>query len=253
MTDRSFPCLFASRTLVPGGARERAVETMARARTAKEPPARPHARVGDAGLVERRRAQIVEAATRLVSRQGFGKTVVRDIADEANISVGLVYEYVRSKEDILFLVYEHWSAVFRDGLEKALAQSTEPLARIRDGVSFLVKNADKHSDVTHLYYREGGNLSDQGRELAQQAERQMLEQLLGPIDQAVAGGLLRPDTDTCVLATSLILLSHGYVLKGYLLRKDHTPAAYTAAVIGTAISGWATPAGRRALERLRAG
>lgn len=225
---------------------------MARARTAKESPARPHARVGDAGLVERRRAQIVEAATRLVSRQGFAKTVVRDIADEASISVGLVYEYVRSKEDILFLIYEHWSAVFRDGLEKALAQSTDPLARIHDGVNFLVRISDKHSDVTRLYYREGGNLSDHGRELAKETERRMLEQLLEPIEAAVAGGLLRPDTDTLVLATSLVLLSHGYVLKGYLLRKDHTPAAYAAAVIDTAITGWATPAGRKALQRRRA-
>ncbi|MGH2578987.1 MAG: TetR/AcrR family transcriptional regulator, partial [Actinomycetota bacterium] len=85
---------------------------MARARTTttKSSPNRPYARVGDADLVERRRAQIIEAATRLVARQGFAKTVVRDIADEANISVGLVYEYVRSKEDILFLIYEYWAA-----------------------------------------------------------------------------------------------------------------------------------------------
>ena len=71
---------------------------MVRGRATKEPAGRPRARVGDAALVERRRAQIVEAASRLVARQGFAKTVVRDIADEANISVGLVYEYVRSKE-----------------------------------------------------------------------------------------------------------------------------------------------------------
>jgi AcrR family transcriptional regulator len=59
--------------------------------TAAKTGTRPLSRVGDADLVERRRAQIVEAATRLVARQGFAKTVVRDIAEEANISVGLVY------------------------------------------------------------------------------------------------------------------------------------------------------------------
>ena len=224
---------------------------MAKARTSKDAPVRPFARVGDSALVERRRGQIVEAATRLVSRQGFAKTVVRDIADEANISVGLVYEYVRSKEDILFLIYEHWASVFRDGLEKALAQSEDPLERIEDAVNFLVKISDKHSDVTHLYYREGGHLSDEGRELAKSTERAMLEQLLEPITDAVTAGLLREDTDTLVLATSLILLSHGYVLKGYLLRKDHTPVAYSAAIIDTAIAGWATAAGRKAWERRR--
>jgi AcrR family transcriptional regulator len=212
---------------------------------------RPYARVGDAALVERRRAQIVEAATRLVASQGFANTVVRDIAGEAGISVGLVYEYVRSKEDILFLIYEHWSAVWRDGLEKALGQSQEPLARIEDAVTFLVKTSDKYADVTRLHYRECGHLSDQGRELVKQTEGQMLDQLREPIEDAVSAGLLRPDIDTSVVAISLILLGHGYVLKGYLLRKDHTPAAYATAVVDTAIRGWATPAGRKARERLR--
>ena len=49
------------------------------ARTSKtSTPVRPMARVGDSDLVERRRAQIVEVATRLVARQGFVKTVVRE-------------------------------------------------------------------------------------------------------------------------------------------------------------------------------
>ena len=102
---------------------------MAKAATAKG-GTRPLSRVGDADLVERRRAQIVEAATRLVARQGFAKTVVRDIAEEANISVGLVYEYVRSKEDILFLIYEHWSRVWGEGLEKAIARGKDPLDQL---------------------------------------------------------------------------------------------------------------------------
>jgi len=225
---------------------------MARARTTRSSPTRPYARVGDADLVERRRAQIIEAATRLVARQGFAKTVVRDIADEANISVGLVYEYVRSKEDILFLVYEYWAAVWGAGLAEALAQPGDPLERIEAAVNFLVRISDKHADVIHLYYREAGNLSEDGRELAKSTERQVLEQLLGPIRDAITGGLLRPDTDSRVLATSLILLGHGYVLKGDLLRKDHNPAAYAAAVVDTAITGWTTATGRKSWERRRA-
>jgi AcrR family transcriptional regulator len=212
---------------------------------------RPQARVGDAGLVEQRRAQIVEAATRLVARQGFARTVVRDIAEEAGISVGLVYQYVRSKEDILFLVYEHWSAVWAEGLGKALSHSQDPLARIEDAVDYLVRTSEEHPEVIHLYYRESGHLSDQGREMARHGEWQMLDQLLEPVNEAIAAGLLRPETDASVVAAGMVLLSHGYVLKGDLLREDHTASAYAAAVVDTAIRGWATPAGRKARERRR--
>jgi AcrR family transcriptional regulator len=219
--------------------------------TAAKAGTRPLSRVGDADLVERRRAQIVEAATRLVARQGFAKTVVRDIAEEANISVGLVYEYVRSKEDILFLIYEHWSRVWGEGLEKAVARGKDPLDQLMSGVSFLVGTADKHGDVTHLFYRESGHLSEYGTDQAKQTEREMVDRLTAVLEAAVAAELLRPEIDCLAVATSLILLSHGWVLKGYLLRRGRTPAAYAASLVETAVNGWATPAGRKAWERRR--
>jgi AcrR family transcriptional regulator len=160
------------------------------AKAAAKTSTRPLSRVGDADLVERRRAQIVEAATRLVARQGFAKTVVRDIAEEANISVGLVYEYVRSKEDILFLIYEHWARVWGEGLEKALARSEDPLDQLMSGVSFLVTAADKHADVTHLFYRETGHLSDYGTEQAKQTEREMVDRLTAVVEAGIAADLL---------------------------------------------------------------
>ena len=224
---------------------------MAKVTTAKT-GTRPLSRVGDADLVERRRAQIVEAATRLVARQGFAKTVVRDIAEEANISVGLVYEYVRSKEDILFLIYEHWSRVWGEGLEKAISRGKDPLDQLMSAVSFLVGTADRHTDVTHLFYRESGHLSEYGTDQAKQTEREMVDRLTAILEAAVEAELLRPETDSLAVATSLILLSHGWVLKGYLLRKGRTPAAYAASLVETAVNGWATPAGRKAWERRRA-
>jgi AcrR family transcriptional regulator len=219
--------------------------------TAAKGSIRPLSRVGDAELVERRRAQIVEAATRLVARQGFAKTVVRDIAEEANISVGLVYEYVRSKEHILFLIYEYWARVWGEGLEKALARGKEPLDQLMAGVSFLVTVADKHTDVTHLFYRETGHLSDYGTEQAKQTEREMVDRLTAVLEAGVQADLLRPETDCPALATQLILLCHGWVLKGYLLRKGRTPTGYATSLVETAVNGWATAAGRKAWERRR--
>ena len=60
--------------------------------------------VKDTILVEQRRRQIVEAAVRLFIKKGFHKTTTREIAKVAGFSIGSLYEYIGSKEDVLFLV-----------------------------------------------------------------------------------------------------------------------------------------------------
>lgn len=53
-----------------------------------------------------KRSQIIEAAARVFARKGYAKAVVAQIAIEANIGKGTVYEYFNSKEDLFFAVFE---------------------------------------------------------------------------------------------------------------------------------------------------
>jgi AcrR family transcriptional regulator len=221
-------------------------------RRSEKTQTRPVARVGDADLVERRRSQIVEAATKLVSRQGFAKTVVRDIAQEADFSVGLVYEYVRSKEDILFLIYEYWASVWQSGLSEAIATDDDAIARLRAAVAFLVDASDEHPDVTHLFYREAGNLADAGRELSKRTERELVGLMAGVIDDAIREGLVQEKTDPTLLAATLILLCHGWVLKGYLLHPGRKAPEYSDWIVETTIRGCGTSKGIAAWERRNA-
>src|SRR5690625_7565598 len=62
--------------------------------------------VKDIELVERRRKQIIESAITLFKDKGFHRTTTRAIAKETGFSIGTLYEYVRTKEDVLSLVYE---------------------------------------------------------------------------------------------------------------------------------------------------
>ncbi|HYH51056.1 MAG TPA: hypothetical protein VEG38_16025, partial [Acidimicrobiia bacterium] len=93
--------------------------------------------------------------------------------------------------------------------------------------------------------------SDYGTEHAKQTEREMVDRITAVLDAAVDADLMRPETDRVMLATQLILLCHGWVLKDSLLRKGRTAAAYGTSVVEMAVNGWATPTGRKAWERRR--
>ena len=53
--------------------------------------------------------QILEAALRLFSRQGYGGTSIRDIADVAGCSTGNVYHQFPDKETIFRLLLERYA------------------------------------------------------------------------------------------------------------------------------------------------
>jgi AcrR family transcriptional regulator len=60
--------------------------------------------VKDPELVAQRRRQIVDAAVGLFIANGFHKTTTRQIAKAAGFSIGNLYQYVKTKEDVLYLV-----------------------------------------------------------------------------------------------------------------------------------------------------
>jgi AcrR family transcriptional regulator len=66
-------------------------------------------------LVEKRRVQIVHAAIKLFARNGFHKTTLRELSEEAHISYGNIYDYIGCKDDIFYLIHEHLcDQVFED-------------------------------------------------------------------------------------------------------------------------------------------
>jgi len=65
----------------------------------------------------KKRNQIIEAAAQVFAKKGYSGAVIADIALEAGIGKGTVYEYFASKEDLFFAVFE-W---FQKKTEKAAA------------------------------------------------------------------------------------------------------------------------------------
>src|SRR5436189_1865826 len=60
------------------------------------------------GLAARQR--LYDAAVRLIGERGFENTTLRDVAERAEVSVGLLYRYFPSKHAVLLALYDELSA-----------------------------------------------------------------------------------------------------------------------------------------------
>lgn len=58
---------------------------------------------------EQTRQRIVDTALALFEQHGYAETTLRDIADKADISIGLAYRYFRRKEELVLALYEQLS------------------------------------------------------------------------------------------------------------------------------------------------
>jgi AcrR family transcriptional regulator len=89
--------------------------------------------VKNQALVTQRRRQIVDAAVNLFIENGFHKTTTRQIARAAGISIGSLYEYIATKEDVLYLVCDAIHAEIEHGVAEALDRAKKgknPLAEV---------------------------------------------------------------------------------------------------------------------------
>jgi TetR/AcrR family transcriptional regulator len=80
---------------------------------------------------EQRREQILEAGRELILKHGIYDVSVQQIAKLAELSVGTIYLYFDSKEEIFATLQEGILEDLYDDAEKALAGVTDPRDKIR--------------------------------------------------------------------------------------------------------------------------
>ena len=81
---------------------------------------------------------------KLFAQNGYHNTTVRDIARLSSISTGSVYDYVKSKEDILFLVSQKFFATLKENVEKALRGLDDPLLKLKATIEATLTVIDDH-------------------------------------------------------------------------------------------------------------
>ena len=96
------------------------------------------------------------SATKIIAEEGFYKTKVQAIADNAEISVGTVYIYFKNKDEILDYIFEsqHKRIIaFSEELEK---KNLPPLDIIKKILKFHFEELKNNPDLAKVLSQEGG-------------------------------------------------------------------------------------------------
>src|SRR5699024_254728 len=118
-----------------------------------------YASVKDERLIKLRRDQMIRGAVSLFKEKGFHRTTTREIAKAAGFSIGTLYEYIRTKEDILYLVCD---SIYDQVTEQLQKMNTEKgtLASLKLGIAYYFKIMDEMQDEVLVMYQEVKSLSN---------------------------------------------------------------------------------------------
>ena len=178
--------------------------------------------------MDRRRRQIVDAAVPLLVKNGFHKTTTRQLAEAAGFSIGTLYEYVASKEDVLYLVCE----AVHDQIEKKIGDVLSRVQPGREALAAMVREffmvSHRMSDVYLLMYQETHSLPPKWREkvLANELRiNELIHQGLKRITESGDLGTLDPE-DLKLLAHNVSIMAHMWAFRRWTLGKEYSIDEY---------------------------
>ena len=153
------------------------------------------------------REAILEAAKALLSRVGFADATMSALADEAGVSVGTLYNYFASRDDVIQRLFEHETEQL---IRRASAfdPTGDPLERLRQMLRNELQYAEERGALMAMAMRDGivhlNRSADAELQTARRACRtQILSLHQALLSEAAEQGLIRSELSPELLARAL--------------------------------------------------
>ncbi len=167
-----------------------------------------------------KRDRILQAAVKVFARSGFHATRVSDVAKAAGVADGTIYLYFKSKEELLF-------SLFQDRVEKLLAFMREELpkkadapARLRAVIDMqlgLLEDERDLAEVITVILRQSNRLM---KEFAAPHFNAYLDAIARIVAEGQASGAFRQDISPHVAARAIFGALDGITLTWALGRAE---------------------------------
>ncbi len=184
--------------------------------------------IKDPELVTLRRKQISDAAVQLFIKKGFHKTTTRQIASAAGFSIGSLYEYVASKEDVLYLVCESIYPEVEQGLEEAMERAKGGKNVLTEVIREYFKVCDRMSDFILLMYQETRSLPVQWQKKVLENELRITGLIQTVLNRLGSTGDLPSMTERAIelAAHNISVLGHMWTFRRWFFSRKFSLEEY---------------------------
>lgn len=163
---------------------------------------------------------MIRGAVALFKQKGFHRTTTREIAKEAGFSIGTLYEYIRTKEDVLYLVCD---SIYEEVQERLSTLPTQ--AGTVDGLKIAIRHyyllIDEMQDEFVVMYQESKSLPKDALQYVLNKELEMValfEKILHACRKS--GELALTEQSVKLAAHHLVVQGQMWAFRRWALYKD---------------------------------
>jgi AcrR family transcriptional regulator len=152
--------------------------------------------------------RIVDAARARFLHDGVDGASLRNIATDAGTSLGMVYYYFKTKDELFLSVVEDvYAGLLQDLIAVLSPQDVTPERRIAGIFERVARTSERELDVMCMILREALVSSERLQRVVQRFERGHVPLVLQTLAQGLQGGRFDPALHPAVIVISAISLA----------------------------------------------
>ncbi|MDQ0352612.1 AcrR family transcriptional regulator [Alkalibacillus filiformis] len=181
--------------------------------------------IKDESLIVKRRAQLHKGAVTLFKQKGFHRATTREIAKAAGFSIGTLYEYIRKKEDVLFLVCDAIYDEVKARMKAVIDTDTTSESSLFQAVESYFQLMDELQDEVLVLYQELKALPKDAQEYVLNKEKEMLRLFETILENSYKDVLSQ--NEITLISNNIFIQGQMWGFRRWVLQKEFSLEQYT--------------------------
>ncbi len=166
-------------------------------------------------ILNLRRSQLTKAAYQVVSKKGYYNFTIKDIANEAGLSTGLVHYYFKDKQDLLLTLLKEINSNVRHLLDMEIRESSDPREKLDIFITQAFNIVEREQSYFYVLLDFWTQLNHNER--MRNAIRKLYESYRsvcsGILSEGVEAGYFKEDMDIHYTATMIVSMIQGTIIQ----------------------------------------
>lgn len=165
---------------------------------------------------------ILNTTLKLSNDKGFQAMTLRDLSRESGLSMGALYTYFTSKDELFRIIHNHGMNMINMALVNRIREETDPAIKLRKAISIHLYLSELMHQWFYFLYMETRNLQREERKLSIESELFTEQIFIDILKQGIKNGIYSIENVTLTSAIIKALLQDWY-LKRWKYSKRKTP------------------------------